>query len=349
MTLTFSKYRFCHLRQIIVPTLVLLPSLLGPESALSQLAPGSLDVHWDEGAKNCHTHSAPSIQVHAYNAQTYILREGLCTTFEAPFMYLLIGSTKALLIDSGDLSDPKQAPLAETVMPLLPGKQGSKLALLVVHTHRHLDHRAGDVQFAKLPNIQVVGYDSVKKFYQLPDWPKGAVALDLGNRLVDVIPTPGHNETEVSFYDQSTGLLFSGDFLLPARLLVDDAKAYQASAERLANFVRERPVSYVLGGHVEKGEDGKLFPWQSQSHPHEHSLQLTKQDVLALPEALRKFNGFYTEVDGFVLLNSIRILSACAVLIVVVLLGLLPALIRYVRRRWAAKRLKTAQERAFVP
>jgi hydroxyacylglutathione hydrolase len=351
MTLRFRKNRFRQLRRTIVPTLVFLPFLLNPGSTSSQLAPGSLDVHWDEGAANCQTHHEPPIQVHAYNAQTYILREGLCTTFEAPFMYLLIGSTKALLIDSGDVAEPKQAPLADTVMRLLPGYAGSKLALLVVHTHRHLDHRAGDVQFAKLPNVQVVGYDldSVKKFYQLADWPSGQAIINLGDRQVDVIPTPGHNETEVSFYDRNTGLLFSGDFLLPARLLVDDAKAYQASAERLANFVRERPVNHVLGGHVEKDADGKLFPWESQYHPHEHSLQLTKQDVLTLPQALRKFNGFYTEEDGFVFINSMRILIACALLIAVVLLGLLWALIRYVRRRRVAKPSKAAQERAFAP
>jgi hydroxyacylglutathione hydrolase len=48
-------------------------------------------------------------------------------------MYLLIGSTKALLIDTGDVGDPKQMPLAETVMHLLPGTGRSKWPLLVVH------------------------------------------------------------------------------------------------------------------------------------------------------------------------------------------------------------------------
>jgi glyoxylase-like metal-dependent hydrolase (beta-lactamase superfamily II) len=34
-----------------------------------------------------------------------------------------------------------------------------------------------------------------------------------------VIPTPGHNATHVVFYVRITGLLFSGDFLMPGRLL----------------------------------------------------------------------------------------------------------------------------------
>ncbi|MGH9701514.1 MAG: MBL fold metallo-hydrolase, partial [Candidatus Acidiferrales bacterium] len=62
-------------------------------------------------------------------------------------MYLVLGSTKALLIDTGDVADPKMMPLAATVMNLLPGQGPAKLPLLVVHTHRHLDHRAGDAQF----------------------------------------------------------------------------------------------------------------------------------------------------------------------------------------------------------
>src|SRR5262249_779358 len=158
---------------------------------------------------------------------TFILRENLCITFEAPFMYLLTGSTKAWLIDSGDVSDPKQIPLAETVMQLLPGTGSAKLPLLVVHTHRHLDHRAADSQFANRPNVQVIGFDidSVRRFYKFTDWPNGLAQIELGDRTLDVIPTPGHNETEVSFYDRNTGLFFSGDFMMPARLLIDDAKA----------------------------------------------------------------------------------------------------------------------------
>lgn len=322
-------------RRALALTLLILLFLANPLRSWCQLTPGSMNVQWDDGAANCSAHSGPPLQVHAYNSQTYILREGLCATFEAPFMYLLMGSTRALLIDTGDVADPKQMPLAATVMQLLPGNGTGKLPLLVLHTHRHLDHRAGDGQFTNLPNVQVVGYDldSVKKFYGFSDWPNGTAVIDLGDRQVDVIPTPGHNETEVSFYDRNTGLLFSGDFLMPARLLIDDAKAYAASAERLANFVRDRPVSYVLGGHIEKNVDGKLFPWESQYHPREHVLQLSKQEVLALPEAFRHFNGFYSEVGPFVFTDSMRILGVCGVPILAVLLAIGWMLVRFVRRR----------------
>jgi hydroxyacylglutathione hydrolase len=305
----------------------------------AELVPGSMDVHWNEGAPNCVSSPQPPLQVHQYNAQTFILRENLCATFEAPFMYLLIGSKRAVLIDTGDVADPNQMPLAKTVMDLLPGDATTKLPLLVVHTHRHSDHRGGDGQFAHLANVEVVGFDvdSVRRYYKFTDWPEGIAQIDLGDRTVDVLPTPGHNETEVSFYDRNTGLFFSGDFLLPGRLMIDDTPAEIASAERVAAFVKGRPISFVLGGHIEKDTDGNTFPWESQYHPHEAALQMTKDDLLALPGVVRSFNGFYNTNGKFITMNAIRLLIAEAILATAILAGIVWALVRYIRRRRARK------------
>ena len=309
--------------------------LLASSPAFAQIDTGSLNVQWNEGSSDCKANPQSPITVHAYNPQTYIIRENLCATFEAPFMYLLIGSTKALLIDTGDVSDPRQAPLSETVLHLLPGSESSKLPLLVVHTHRHGDHRAGDAQFANLPNVQVVGWDldSVRQYYHFTDWPNGSAQIDLGNRSVDVIPTPGHNATHVVFYDRNTALLFSGDFLMPARLLIDDYDAEVASARRVADFVKDRPVTHVLGGHIELDTAGELFPWESQYHPHEHALEMTKADVLALPAAVSTFNGFYTKSGNFIFINSVHNLIALAVAAVVALVGTVLGLFFFIRRR----------------
>lgn len=311
---------------------------------LPQIADGSLNKHWSEGAEDCKAHPQAPLEIHAYNPQTFILRENLCSTFEAPFMYLLVGTTKALMIDTGDVSDPKLMPLAETVMHLLPGEGPAKLPLLVVHTHRHLDHRGGDGQFAGLPNVQVVGFDldSVWRYYNFTSWPEGDAQIDLGDRTVDAIPTPGHNETEVSFYDRKTGLFFSGDFLMPARLLIDDTSTDLASAKRAATFVKDRPISYVLGGHIEVDEAGETFPWESQYHPHEHALAMTKDDVLALPSAVSSFNGFYTQNGKFIMMNSNRILTAIATSILVVVIALLFVLVRWILRRKRRRKLQTA-------
>jgi len=250
-------------------------------------------------------------------------------------MYLLIGSSRALLIDTGDVADPKLMPLAETVMRLLP----PQMPLIVAHTHRHLDHRAGDVQFEHLPNVQVVGFDldSVRHYYGFADWPDGLAQLDLGGRTVDVIPTPGHNATHISFYDRNTGLFFSGDFLMPGRLLIDDTAADLASANRVAAFVKDRPITYVLGGHIELNTAGETFMWESHYHPEEHVLQLSKDDLLALPEAVGHFNGLYTRTGNFILMNQIRVLIGVGAVAVVILIAIVIGLIRYVRGRRRAR------------
>lgn len=321
--------------KLLLCALLALAFLWIPVSAHSELVPGSLDMHWSEGSTDCAKHPQPPIEVHRYNAQTFILRESLCATYEAPFMYLLVGSSKALLIDTGDVADASQMPLAKTVMGLLPDIGAAKMPLIVAHTHGHLDHRAGDPQFTQLPNVQVVPTDleHVRQYFGFADWPHGLAQVDLGNRTVDVLPTPGHYPSHVSYYDRTTGLFFSGDFFLPGRLFIADTDADKASAQRVADFIRDRPVSAVLGGHVELDADGNTFDWGSNYHPHEHALPMTKSDLLGLPAVVATFDGFYNQDGVFVMLNQMRVLVAEAVVFLVALGGIGWLVWGYLRRR----------------
>jgi glyoxylase-like metal-dependent hydrolase (beta-lactamase superfamily II) len=275
--------------------------------------------------------------VRAYDARTFVLRESLCATFEAPFIYLLIGKSRALLIDTGDVADPALMPLAKTVFALMRQADANPLPLLVVHTHRHLDHRAGDPQFVGQTNVEVVPYDlqGVQRYYRFSEWPNGSAQIDLGDRSVDVVPTPGHNETDLAFYDRVTTILFTGDFPLAGRLLIDDTDAARASARRLVNFVKDKPVAAVLGGHIEMDSSGELLPWESQLHPNERPLPMSKSWLLTLPDALNHFNGLYQQVGPFVMENSIRILVLTAVVALGVLIALIMGVVTFLRRRRA--------------
>src|SRR4029434_5487820 len=299
-----------------------------------------MNVHWNEGSKDCVKNPQPPIQVYRYNADTFILRESLCATYEAPFIYLLIGKTKALLIDTGAVADAKIVPLAQTVISLLPNG-GSRLPLMVVHTHGHLDHRSGDEQFRALPDVEVVPADleSVRSRLGIANWPNGIGQIDLGDRVIDVIPTPGHYASHVAYYDRQTGLFLSGDFLLPGRLLIEDTDAELSSARRVAEFIEQRPVTYVLGAHIELDESGKTF-LGTRYHPNERPLQLTKQDLLALPEIVSGFNGFYAKRGVYVLMTQNRILILIGVVVVILLVAIiliLRALWRWLHSPAAAK------------
>ncbi len=313
-------------------------------AAFPQIVPGSLDVHWNEGAKNCAATPQPPLQVHEYESQTFILRQSPCADFEANFLYLLIGSNKALLIDTGAVADRNRMPLADTVLRLLPNDGATMMPLLVVHTHKHLDHRAGDPQFEELPGVQVVhaDLDSVRTFFGFKQWPEGIAHIDLGGRIVDVIPAPGHQISHVVFYDNRTALVFSGDFLMPGRLLVDDAAAFQQSALRLIDFLQTRPVSHILGGHIELDAQGETYWFGSQYHPNERSLALAREDLLLLPTAFEHFNGFYARYPNFVLFDSMRILTAEAAGVLAVLILAAWGLFRFLKRRRQRKRVAQA-------
>jgi glyoxylase-like metal-dependent hydrolase (beta-lactamase superfamily II) len=299
-----------------------------------QTVTGSMDVNWNKGASDCRKNPQPPLQVHPYNSQTFILRESLCATYEGPFLYVLVGSQRALLIDTGAVSDRREMPVSQTVRSLLPQPD---FPLTVVHTHGHLDHRSGDAQFSGDAHTEVVGtkLEDVQRHFHFSNWPNDSAQIDLGDRIVDVLPTPGHYPSELSYYDRQTGLFFSGDFLLPGRLLIADKSADLASARRVAQFVENRAVTHVLGGHIELDQAGNTF-LGTHYHPDERPLQLSKDQLLRLPAIVESFNGFYGHQGEYVLENQNRVLGAAAGALVALLVaaGLgIRALLRRRRRQ----------------
>jgi len=320
------------MKLMIALVLVLLAS-----QATARTARGSMDVQWNAGAADCAASPQPPLQVHEYEPRTFILRQSPCANFEANFLYLLVGSDRALLIDTGAVADPARMPLAKTVLRLLPERDGARIPLVVTHSHGHQDHRAGDPQFAGLPSVRVVPADpaSVQAFFGFDAWP-GTGGVDLGDRKVRVVAAPGHHPGQLVFHDDRTGLVFTGDYLLPGRLLVDDAAAYRASTRRVIDFLGDRPVTHVLGGHVEMNVAGELYPHGSHHHPDEHRLQMTRADLLAMPAAFDDFNGFYGRYGDFAISNPIRILWILAIAALAVLLLLVLGSVRALRR-WRSR------------
>jgi glyoxylase-like metal-dependent hydrolase (beta-lactamase superfamily II) len=74
-------------------------------------------------------------------------------------------------------------------------------------------------------------------------------AVDLGDRRLTVIHTPGHSPGGISLYEEHTGIFFSGDAVYDGPLLDgldgSDIGAYVRTMRRL----RELDVSIVHAGH----------------------------------------------------------------------------------------------------
>jgi glyoxylase-like metal-dependent hydrolase (beta-lactamase superfamily II) len=258
----------------------------------------SLDVAWIHGSEAAKYNTDPDIQVHACDEHTYILRQNKAVHYEAPFMFLLFGASRALLLDTGATANPRFFPLRRTVDSIMDGWLAShphpdNYGLLVLHTHSHTDHTAADGQFAGRPDTEVIGakrnpawryfgFDE-RPAADSPDTvapdtvaPDTVAEVDLGGRILDCFATPGHHEAAVTFYDRYTRILFTGDTIYPGRLYVFDWPAFVASIDRLADWCARHPVSYLIGCHIEMtATDGVDYPVGWNYQPDETPLELT--------------------------------------------------------------------------
>jgi len=255
---------------------------------MAEAAP--LAVTWNHGAASTRRDADPALQVYAYAEHTVILRQSKGTSYEAPFLFLLFGNDRALLLDTGATDDPAVFPLRATVDRLvaewLERHPREGYELVVAHTHGHGDHVAADGQFADRPATTVVPreVEAVHAFFAIDG--DDTVTFELGGRALEVIPSPGHHKASVTFYDPWTGILFTGDTVLPGRLYVFDPGAYRSTLERLVAFAVERPVTHVLGCHVEmKGRPRRDFPIGAVYQPGERRLELTPEHLRMIRDA----------------------------------------------------------------
>jgi len=255
----------------------------------ASLEPGSLPEHWINGTDE----NEPLIQVHAYNDDLYILRQSKRTDYEAPFLYLIFGDEKVILLDTGSRGKPPVRETVERVIKEWCAKNNrDDIHLIVSHTHGHGDHRANDYQFRDRDNTTYVSWrqNRMQEFFGITDWPTQLVEYDLGNRVLDVIPTPGHHRAHLVFYDRRTGVLLSGDTFYPGFLFVfrpADWQPFRDSTKRLVDFVRKHPIATILGCHVEMTDQPKhAFAYRTKQHPDERVLELTVADLEELHATL---------------------------------------------------------------
>jgi glyoxylase-like metal-dependent hydrolase (beta-lactamase superfamily II) len=250
---------------------------------------GPLGVAWIYGAAG-----EPAIQTHWYDEATVILRQAKSLNYEAPFLYLLFGDDRALLLDTGAVPDPQLFPLRETVDRLVAHwlEQHPRLGyrLVVAHSHGHGDHVAADGQFADRPDTVVVAreLDAVQAFFGFDAWPAQTVEFDLGGRRLEILGSPGHHRAAITIYDPRTGFLLTGDTVLPGRLYVEDRAEFVSTMDRLVAFAATRPVTHVLGCHVEmKKRPGRDYPLGATYQPHERALELTPGHLTAIRDAAK--------------------------------------------------------------
>lgn len=193
---------------------------------------------------------------------TYALSE--YRHWEQTHCYLLVGKERALLIDTGlGIGN-----IADVVHSL------SDKSVAAVATHIHWDHIGGHRYFpdfyahkgelewlnGRFPLPTQVVRDMVSDCSSLPDGMdisayeifQGAPTrilsdgdvIDLGERTVHVLHTPGHSPGHMCFWESERGYLFTGDLVYQGMLYADypstDPEQYLESLERIAELYAKR-------------------------------------------------------------------------------------------------------------
>lgn len=222
-------------------------------------------------------------QVYKLPDGTFAIYEGY--QFEEALMYLVIGTERAALIDTGT----GIGRLDEVVAAL------TDLPVQVINTHEHYDHVGGNYRFEntaafddpaalkRLANGRTAesmaryktdeyvirpypdGFD-VEAWHIPPHTPtrllKDGDVIELGGRRLEVIHIPGHSPGSIALLDRKKRVLFTGDHFFPGPLYchaedVEIAK-YVASNKKLADIVDL--YDHVLSGHNDPWVDSEVIP-----------------------------------------------------------------------------------------
>jgi glyoxylase-like metal-dependent hydrolase (beta-lactamase superfamily II) len=178
--------------------------------------------------------------------------------YQQNYSYLILGRTRALLFDAGsgtrDIS---------TVVAHL-----TTLPVTVIVSHLHYDHLGGigpfdHVAMIDLPQTRAdmhagrfqpgryeyLGfYDGLAApSFRVSEWLAPGARIDLGDRTLQILATPGHTPSSAALFDASSRRLFIGDFVYPTTLYAflpgASLSAYQATAQML---LRTLPADTVL-------------------------------------------------------------------------------------------------------
>jgi len=260
------------------------------------IRPGSMPLTWDSGGPKCM--ALAEWQAHEYNPDLVILRQSGCTDYEQPFVFLLFGGDRALLLDTGSRHGNIAPEIRLLVHRWLARNNRDRIPLVIVHSHAHADHTAGDAELQALhdPAIPITyvspTVEANKQFFGMTHWPEDLGSVDLGNRVVDAIAVPGHDANAVTLYDRQTAILFTGDNVYPGRLFIQDLALYSESNKRMLRFTADKPVAHILGNHIGRTRTPYIaYPMGAIYQPDAHELQLSRGVLLEIQEGLDSMHG----------------------------------------------------------
>ena len=183
--------------------------------------------------------------------------------YQGNYSYLIIGRQRAVLFDAGTGT--------RDIVPVV--RSLTALPVIVIPSHLHFDHvgalgrldrtalldaptlhaRVRDSRLT-LGRYEFLGFveDLAPPAFRVDEWWAAGSTVDLGERRIRVLSTPGHTPTSVSLYDEQRRQLFLGDFLYPGALYAflpgASRSAYLATTRRLLASVD--PGTRIYTAHM---------------------------------------------------------------------------------------------------
>lgn len=182
--------------------------------------------------------------------------------YQGNYSYLIIGDKRAVLFDAGTGT--------RDIVPVV--RSLTTLPVTVIPSHLHFDHVGALGRFDRtalidagslrarirdsrltLDRYEFMGFVEGLQTptVRVDEWWAADTTVDLGNRRLQVLSTPGHTPTSVSLYDEERRQLFVGDFVYPGHLYAflpgASRSAYLATTRRLLSKID--PATRIYAAH----------------------------------------------------------------------------------------------------
>ena len=183
--------------------------------------------------------------------------------YQGNYSYLIIGRQRAVLFDAGT-GTRDIVPVVRSLTPL---------PVTVIPSHLHFDHvgalgRVDRTALLDVPSLRArvrdsrltlgryefLGFlqDLAAPTFRVDEWWAAGATVDLGERQIRVLATPGHTPTSVSLYDEPRRQLFVGDFMYPGALYAflpgASRSAYLTSTRQLLAMID--PATRIYTAHM---------------------------------------------------------------------------------------------------
>jgi hydroxyacylglutathione hydrolase len=224
--------------------------------------------------------------------------------YQGNYSYLIIGHQRAVLFDAGTGT--------RDIVPVL--RSLTTLPITVIPSHLHFDHvgalglvdrtalldaptlraRVRDSRLT-LGRYEFLGFveDLAPPTFRVDEWWVAGTTVDLGERLIRVLSTPGHTPTSVALYDEQRRQLFLGDFMYPGSLYAflpgASRSAYLATTRQLLAMID--PGTRIYTAHMADAPAPVRAPVLEVA-----DLQALEATLVGIEQGKLNSTGFYPRV-----------------------------------------------------